>query len=107
MKIGGGLGGTGAEEVARVARELEDVGYDGGLTAETSHDPFLPLAIAAEHTDRLGLGTGIPGPFAPTPTTPPNPRYPPPPPPRGRFRPGPRNPDNTPPRQALLAALCP
>src|SRR5258708_29855781 len=69
MKIAGGLGGTGAQEVARVARELEDVGYDGGLTAETSHDPFLPLAVAAEHTDRLELGTGIAVAFARTPMT--------------------------------------
>ncbi len=69
MKIDGGLGGIGAEDVARVARELEDVGYDGGLTAETSHDPFLPLAVAAEHTDRLELGTGIAVAFARTPMT--------------------------------------
>ena len=69
MKIDGGLGGIGAEDVARVARELEDVGYDGGLTAETSHDPFLPLAIAAEHTERLELGTGIAVAFARTPMT--------------------------------------
>ena len=69
MKIDGGLGGTGAEEVARVARELEEVGYDGGLTAETSHDPFLPLVIAAEHTHRLELGTGIAVAFARTPMT--------------------------------------
>jgi probable F420-dependent oxidoreductase len=69
VKIDGGLPGAAPTEVARVARELEDVGYDGGLTAETSHDPFLPLVIAAEHTDRLELGTGIAVAFARNPMT--------------------------------------
>jgi probable F420-dependent oxidoreductase len=69
VKIDGGLPGAAPAEVARVARELEDVGYDGGLTAETSHDPFLPLVIAAEHTDRLELGTGIAVAFARNPMT--------------------------------------
>jgi probable F420-dependent oxidoreductase len=69
VKIDGGLPGATPAEVARVARELEDVGYDGGLTAETSHDPFLPLVVAAEHTDRLELGTGIAVAFARNPMT--------------------------------------
>jgi probable F420-dependent oxidoreductase len=69
MKIDGGLPSAAPDEVARVARELEDVGYDGALTAETSHDPFLPLVAAAEHTDRLELGTGIAVAFARNPMT--------------------------------------
>jgi probable F420-dependent oxidoreductase len=69
VKIDGGLPGATPAEVARAARELEDVGYDGGLTAETSHDPFLPLVVAAEHTDRLELGTGIAVAFARNPMT--------------------------------------
>ena len=43
---------------------LEQQGYDGGWTAETSHDPFLPLLLAAEHTTRLELGTNIAVAFA-------------------------------------------
>src|SRR6201997_3133459 len=39
-------------------------GCDGGWTAETSHDPFLPLLLAAEHTSRLELGTNIAVAFA-------------------------------------------
>ena len=69
VKIDGGLPAAGAEEIVRVARELEDVGYDGGLTAETSHDPFLPLVVAAEHTEQLELGTGIAVAFARNPMT--------------------------------------
>jgi probable F420-dependent oxidoreductase len=69
MKVDGGIGGTSTADIARVARELEDVGYDGGLTAETSHDPFFPLLIAAEHTERLELGTGIAVAFSRNPMT--------------------------------------
>ncbi|MBW2314174.1 MAG: TIGR03617 family F420-dependent LLM class oxidoreductase [Deltaproteobacteria bacterium] len=38
---------------------LEEIGYDGGFSFEAKHDPFLPLALAAEHTERLRLGTAI------------------------------------------------
>ncbi len=38
---------------------LEEIGYDGGFTFEAKHDPFLPLVIAAEHTQRLRLGTAL------------------------------------------------
>lgn len=41
------------------AREAVDVGFDGFFTAETSHDPFLPLAVAAIAAPGLTLGTGI------------------------------------------------
>jgi probable F420-dependent oxidoreductase len=69
MKVDGGIGGTKIEEIARMARELEDVGYDGGLTAETNHDPFFPLLISAEHTERLELSTSIAVAFARNPMT--------------------------------------
>ena len=41
------------------ARTMEQEGYSGLMSAETSHDPFLPLALAAEHTERLDLMTAI------------------------------------------------
>jgi len=69
MKVDGGIPLGGPTEVAQVAKELEDVGYDGGLSAETNHDPFLPLVVAAEHTERLELGTGIAVAFARNPMT--------------------------------------
>jgi probable F420-dependent oxidoreductase len=46
---------------------MEAAGYDGAWSAETSHDPFLALAIAAEHTNRLEVGTGIAVAFARSP----------------------------------------
>ncbi|HLS79981.1 MAG TPA: TIGR03617 family F420-dependent LLM class oxidoreductase [Steroidobacter sp.] len=39
--------------------DLEKIGYDGVFSFEAKHDPFLPLAVAAEHTRTLRLGTGI------------------------------------------------
>ncbi len=69
MKIDGGIPMTGIDTIATAARRLEEVGYDGGLTAEMSHDPFLPLVIAAEHTETLELGTGIAVAFGRNPMT--------------------------------------
>jgi probable F420-dependent oxidoreductase len=50
-------------------RELEDIGYDRAFSFEAKHDPFLPLAVAAEHTERITLGTAIAIAFARTPMT--------------------------------------
>lgn len=40
-------------------RKLEEIGYDGAFSFEAKHDPFLPLVLAAETTERLRLGTAI------------------------------------------------
>jgi probable F420-dependent oxidoreductase len=45
--------------VAEAAREAEELGYDGVLSFETGHDPFLPLALAAAATQRVDLGTAV------------------------------------------------
>jgi probable F420-dependent oxidoreductase len=50
-------------------RELEAAGYDGAFTFETKHDPFIPLALAAEQTVHLRLGTAIAIAFARNPMT--------------------------------------
>lgn len=49
--------------------ELERVGYDRAFSFEAKHDPFLPLAVAAEHTTRMELGTAIAIAFGRTPMT--------------------------------------
>jgi probable F420-dependent oxidoreductase len=41
------------------ARKVEALGFDALWSAETQHDPFLPLAVAATVTSRLTLGTSI------------------------------------------------
>jgi probable F420-dependent oxidoreductase len=63
LKIDGGIPNR-LERVAEAAGALEQQGYDGGWAFETSHDPFLPLLLAAEHTSRLELGTNIAVAFA-------------------------------------------
>jgi probable F420-dependent oxidoreductase len=70
MKVDGGFGiGGDLSAVATAAKEQEAAGYDGFWTAETSHDPFLPLLLAAEHTTTLELGTSIAVAFARSPMT--------------------------------------
>src|SRR5688572_2601249 len=63
MKVDTGVGAN-LERVAEEAVAAEKEGYDGIWSAETAHDPFLPLTIAAEHTDAVELGTGIAVAFA-------------------------------------------
>ncbi|MEO8362902.1 MAG: LLM class flavin-dependent oxidoreductase, partial [Ilumatobacteraceae bacterium] len=68
MKIDGGIS-VNLNHSAQAASELEDAGYSGGWTAETSHDPFFPLLLAAQHTTNLELGTSIAVAFARNPMT--------------------------------------
>ncbi len=49
--------------------ELESAGYDRAFSFEAKHDPFLPLATAAEHTTSIRLGTAVAIAFARTPMT--------------------------------------
>lgn len=56
-------------DVAALARRLEEAGYERAWTAETNHDPFLALGLAAAGTERLGLGTCIAVAFARNPLT--------------------------------------
>jgi probable F420-dependent oxidoreductase len=53
--------------VADYARRAEDLGFGAIWSAETRHDPFLPLAVAATATRRMGLGTAIAVAFARSP----------------------------------------
>jgi probable F420-dependent oxidoreductase len=65
---GGLVGGTPqATEVIEEARRQEKAGYDGLWSSESAHDPFLPLMLAGEHTERMTLGTGIAVAFARSP----------------------------------------
>ncbi len=62
MKIDGFVGvyaGTGDVSAGAAAKRQEDAGYDGLWAAETSHDPLISLALAAEATERVELGTAI------------------------------------------------
>src|ERR1700760_4096630 len=44
---------------AAAAIAAEEAGYDGLLTMENKHDPFLAHAIAAVNTEQVELGTSV------------------------------------------------
>lgn len=48
-------------------KKLEEQGYDGVGTAEMNHDPFMPLLLAAEHSQNIEIATGIAVAFARSP----------------------------------------
>jgi probable F420-dependent oxidoreductase len=54
--------------MAAIAQAAEALGFDGLWTAETNSDPFLPLTIAAEHTQKIAVGTAIAVTFPRSPT---------------------------------------
>ncbi len=64
MKIDGGVMGFDLSKVPARAKALEELGVDGIMSAEVSNDPFLPLCLAAEHTERVRLQTSIAVAFA-------------------------------------------
>ena len=68
MKIDGGIGFD-PDGIAAQAVKAEESGYDGVWSAETNHDPFLPIAIGAAATEKLEFGTGIAVAFARNPMT--------------------------------------
>lgn len=56
---GGGHRTAGIGAIAENARRLEALGFDALMMPEAGHDPFLPLMVAAEHTQRVSLGTNV------------------------------------------------
>jgi probable F420-dependent oxidoreductase len=54
--------------VDAAVERAQRLGFDGFFTAETRHDPFLPLALAAQKSQGLTLGTAIAVAFPRSPT---------------------------------------
>lgn len=48
-------------------KKMEEQGFDGAGTAEMNHDPFMPLLLAAEHSKKIEIHTGIAVAFARSP----------------------------------------
>ena len=69
MQLHTGLVTTRLPDTPAAAKAAEELGYDAIWTAETGHDPYLPLVLAAEHTQRIKLGTSIAVSFARSPMT--------------------------------------
>ena len=61
MKLDAGLGTEGKylRKAGESARAAESLGFAGLWTSETKHDAFLPLAIAADETQTIQLGTSV------------------------------------------------
>jgi probable F420-dependent oxidoreductase len=61
MELDASLGTRGGylRRVGETARGAENLGFAGLWTSETRHDAFLPLAIAANETGRIELGTAV------------------------------------------------
>jgi probable F420-dependent oxidoreductase len=66
MKVDGGIGSD-LDKVPAQAKALEQAGMSGIMTAETAHDPFFPLLVAAQNTSDIELMTSIAVAFARTP----------------------------------------
>ncbi len=69
MKFDTGLGVGDFGDAAARAKRAESLGFDALWSAETQHDAFLPLVLAAEHTSRIQLGTAIAVAFPRSPMT--------------------------------------
>lgn len=64
MKIDAPLMTYDSADIVRLAHQHEEAGYHGLFTAETQHDPFLPLAMAAGATEKIELLTSLAVAFA-------------------------------------------
>ena len=45
--------------IGEEARRMEALGVDSVYVGETHHNPFLPLVLVAEHTERIRMGTSV------------------------------------------------
>ena len=61
LKLDAGLGTEGdyLKRMDRTARVAENLGFAGLWSSETKHDAFLPLAVAANATEKIDLGTSV------------------------------------------------
>jgi alkanesulfonate monooxygenase SsuD/methylene tetrahydromethanopterin reductase-like flavin-dependent oxidoreductase (luciferase family) len=67
MKIDTTLLATDLSQIPTLTKAADEMGFDGIWTSETAHDAFLPLVLAAEHSQRVNLGTSIAVAFPRTP----------------------------------------
>ncbi|PIV26528.1 MAG: LLM class F420-dependent oxidoreductase [Anaerolineae bacterium CG03_land_8_20_14_0_80_58_20] len=69
MKFDAALPIVPLKDVPAIAKAADEIGFDALWTQETQHDPFLPCALIAEHTQKLNFGTAIAVSFARSPAT--------------------------------------
>ena len=69
MRVEAGLSIDDLSGVPADVRRAEALGFDGVMVPETAHNPFVALALAAEHSTRLRLATSVAQAFVRSPTT--------------------------------------
>lgn len=69
MKIDALIAPSLISSIPEVARSAEQAGFEAIWSSETQHDPFLPLALVSEHTERIRFGTSVALGFARSPAT--------------------------------------
>ena len=69
MLVDASLPPTPLKDVPRIGSAAEALGFDALWATETMHDPFLPGALVAEHTQKLCYGTAVAIAFARSPAT--------------------------------------
>lgn len=69
MQIDAAIPPVSLRQIATIAQGAERLGFDGVWTSETQHDPFLPLALIAQATERLQFGSAVAIGFARSPAT--------------------------------------
>lgn len=69
MHIDASLPPTPLAPIPSIAKAAEAMGFDAIWSTETQHDPFLPGALIAEHSQKLHFGTAVAIAFARSPAT--------------------------------------
>ena len=69
MKLDANLPPMALGPIPAIAELAEDIGFDALWSSETQRDPFLPLALVAEHTSHIHFGTAIAVAFGRSPAT--------------------------------------
>ena len=59
MKVSTSFQEYSVDGIVDAARKSEERGYDIFFSSETGHNPYLPLVLAAEHTEEIELQTSI------------------------------------------------
>ena len=67
MKVQASYEEYSVEGISKAAKTAEEQGYEIFSASETGHNPYLPLVLAAEHTERIQLQTSIALSFARSP----------------------------------------
>ena len=67
MKVQASYSEYSVQGISDAARKAEERGYDIFSSSETMHNPYLPLVLAAEHTEQIQLQTSIALSFARSP----------------------------------------